>query len=39
MEIGEYFILLEYAMMVSTFIVLALVFLHVFYGEEQKEEQ
>jgi len=38
MLIGEYFVLLQYVMIVSTFIALALVFLYVFYGQEEKEE-
>jgi hypothetical protein len=38
MEIGEYFELLKYVMMTATFIVLALIFLYMFYGKEEKEE-
>jgi hypothetical protein len=38
MDIGEYFVLLEYTMMAATFVVLALVFLYLFYGKEEKEE-
>ena len=38
MQIGEYFTLLQYAMMAATFIALALIFLYVFYGKEEKEE-
>jgi len=38
MVIGEYFELLKYAMMAATFIALALIFLYVFYGKEEKEE-
>lgn len=38
MQIGEYFVLLQYVMMAATFIALVLVFLYVFYGKEEKEE-
>jgi hypothetical protein len=38
MQIGEYFLLLEYVMMAATFVALALIFLYVFYGKEEKEE-
>jgi len=38
MVIGEYFVLLQYVMMAATFIALALIFLYVFYGKEEKEE-
>ena len=38
MSIGEYFVLLQYVMIVATFISLALIFLYVFYGKEEKEE-
>lgn len=38
MELGEYFELLKYVMMAATFIALALIFLYVFYGKEEKEE-
>jgi len=38
MEIGEYFVLLEYVMMAATFIALAFVFLYLFYSGEEKEE-
>lgn len=38
MQIGEYFVLLEYVMIVATFIALAMIFLSVFYGKEEKEE-
>ena len=37
-QIGEYFVLLQYVMMAATFIALVLVFLYVFYGKEEKEE-
>lgn len=38
MQIGEYFTLLMYVMMAATFIALVLIFLHMFYGKEEKEE-
>ena len=38
MQIGEYFVLLQYVMMAATFIALALVFLYLYYGKEEKEE-
>jgi len=38
MSIGEYFVLLQYVMIVATFIALALVFLYLFFGKEEKEE-
>jgi hypothetical protein len=38
MDIGEYFVLLQYVMMTATFIALALVFLYLFYSKEEKEE-
>jgi hypothetical protein len=38
MDIGEYFVLLQYIMMAATFIALALVFLYLYYGKEEKEE-
>jgi hypothetical protein len=37
MNIGEYFVLLEYVLMGITLIVLVLVFLYAFYGEEEKK--
>ena len=38
MQIGEYFVLLQYVMIIATFIALALVFLYLFLGKEEKEE-
>ncbi len=38
MQIGEYFVLLQYIMMAATFIALVLIFLFVFFGKEEKEE-
>ncbi len=36
MSIGEYFEILKYALMGTTFVVLVLIFLYVFYGKEEK---
>ena len=38
MGLAEYFVLLQYVMMAATFIALALVFLELYYGKEEKEE-
>lgn len=38
MSLSEYFVLLQYVMMAATFIALALVFLELYYGKEEKEE-
>lgn len=37
MSIGEYFEILKYLLMTATFVILVLIFLHVFYGKEEKE--
>jgi hypothetical protein len=37
MDIGEYFTILRYVLMTIAFIVLVLVFLNEFYGEEEKK--
>ena len=37
MDIGAYFQLIEYTLMGVTFIVLVLIFLHVFYGKEEEK--
>jgi hypothetical protein len=37
MGIGEFFTLLEYVLMGITFVALVLVFLYLFYGEEEKK--
>jgi hypothetical protein len=37
MGIGEFFTLLEYVLMGTTLIALVLVFLYLFYGEEEKK--
>lgn len=36
MDIGAYFELLKYILMTATFIALVLIFLHAFYGKEEK---
>jgi hypothetical protein len=38
MNIGAYFVTLEYAAMTSVFIALILIFLYVYYGKEEEEE-
>jgi hypothetical protein len=38
MDIGSYFELMKYVLMTATFVVLVLVFLHVFYGKEEKTD-
>jgi len=38
MDIGAYFEILKYVLMAATFIVLVLVFLHLFYGKEEKQD-
>jgi len=37
MDIGEYFAILRYVLMTIAFIALVLIFLHEFYGEEEKK--
>ncbi|MEM2911582.1 MAG: hypothetical protein QW146_03670 [Candidatus Bathyarchaeia archaeon] len=39
MEIGAYFETLKYILMTATFIALVLIFLHIFYGREEKESE
>jgi hypothetical protein len=38
MDIAAYFDLLKYVLMAATFVVLVLIFLHLFYGKEEKED-
>jgi hypothetical protein len=38
MDLGAYFLILQYVLMIATFIALVLVFLYVFYGKEEKED-
>jgi hypothetical protein len=37
MDLGEYFLTLEYVLMASTFIALLLIFLYTIYGKEEEE--
>jgi hypothetical protein len=37
LDIGAYFELLKYVLMAATFVVLVLIFLHLFYGKEEKD--
>jgi hypothetical protein len=39
MDVGEYFELIKYVIMIATLTVLVLIFLYAFYGKEEKEEQ
>lgn len=36
MDLGAYFELLKYVLMTATFIALALIFLRIYYGTEEK---
>jgi len=38
MNIGAYFVTLEYVAMTSVFIALIMIFLYVYYGKEEEEE-
>jgi hypothetical protein len=38
MQIGEYFVLLQYVMIIATFIALVFVFLYLIFAKEEKEE-
>jgi hypothetical protein len=37
MDIGAYFEIIKYTLMVATFVSLVLIFLYVFYGKEENE--
>jgi hypothetical protein len=37
MDIGAYFVTLQYLLMGSVFIALALIFLHAYYGKEEEQ--
>jgi hypothetical protein len=39
MDIGAYFVTLQYILMGSTFIALALIFLYAYYGRDEEEEE
>lgn len=36
MDLGAYFEVLKYILMTATLIALALIFLHIYYGKEEK---
>jgi hypothetical protein len=38
MDLGAYFITLEYVAMTSVFVALILIFLYAYYGKEEEEE-
>jgi hypothetical protein len=38
MDLGTYFTTFEFVLMTATFVVLALVFLYAYFGEESKED-
>ncbi len=38
MDIASYFGLIQYTLMAVTFVVLVLIFIHVFFGKEEKTE-
>ena len=38
MDLGAYFDILKYVLMTATFVALVLIFIYVFYGEEEKED-
>ena len=37
MDLGAYFVTIEYFLMAATFIVLVLIFLYMFYGREEEQ--
>jgi uncharacterized membrane protein YvbJ len=37
MDISAYFEMLKYILMTATFVVLVLIFLHMFYGKEERK--
>jgi hypothetical protein len=39
MDVGTYFVTLQYILMGSVFIALALIFLHAYYGKEEDQTQ
>jgi hypothetical protein len=38
MDIGAYFVTLQYTLMGSTFIALLLIFLYAYYGKDEEEQ-
>jgi len=39
MDLGLYFEILKYILMTATFVALALIFLYIYYGKEEKAEK
>jgi hypothetical protein len=39
MDLGAYFITLQYALMGSTFIALLLIFLYAYYGKDEEKKE
>jgi hypothetical protein len=37
MDLGAYFLTLEYFLMAATFVALVLIFLYMFYGKEEEQ--
>jgi len=37
MDLGAYFIILQYVLMAATFIALVLIFLYMYYGKEEEQ--
>ena len=37
MDLGAYFVTLQYVLMATTFIVLVLIFLYTYYGKEEEQ--
>lgn len=38
MDLASYFTMMEYILVIATFVALVLIFLYAFYGREEKEE-
>lgn len=38
MDLGAYFLTLEYILMAATFVALLLIFLYAYYGKEEEEQ-
>ena len=38
MDLGPYFITIEYVLMAATFVALVLIFLYAYYGKEEETE-
>jgi hypothetical protein len=39
MDLGAYFITIQYILMAATFVALVLIFLYVYYGKEEETEK